>query len=578
MSGTLAIPASDIVNIIPSVLGGGGNALDLSGLILTATPLIPPGTVVTYPSQAAVAAVFGATSQEATLAGNYFLGFAGATATPGAILFAQYNQAAVGAWVRGGSVISAGMTLAQLQALTGTIIVTINGTPYTSSPINLTSATSFTAAAELMSIAIGLVGSTASIFTGSITGTVLTVTAISSGTISLNQEVRGSGVAAGTQIAAFGTGTGGLGTYTVTNLQTVSSGAMTSVNPTITYEPISGAFKIFSPTTGTGSTISYATGTLAAAILLTQATGAVISQGANAASPSAFMAGVTVQTQNWAAFTTTFDPDAGSGNTIKQQFAKWVNSTNNRYVYAGWDTDITPTLSLSAPTSLGAILNAANSGGSALIWSPTQGPTIASFLLGAIAAVDFAARNGRVTFMFRSQQGLTADVTNQTVKQNLVANGYNFYGTWATANQTFTWLAPGQITGAFNWLDSYTDQIWLNNQLQLAMMDLFQNIPRIPYNADGIGLVRGALLDPINAALNFGAITTGVSLSAAQIAEVNSAVGLKIDTALTNQGWYLQIKLPTVQVQAARGTFPCSLFYMDGEACQSLTLGSVLIE
>lgn len=578
MSGTLAIPASDIVNIIPSVLGGGGNALDLSGLILTASDFIPAGTVVTYASQANVASVFGATSQEALMAGNYFLGFSGATATPGAILFAQYNQAAVAAWMRGGSVIAAGMTLAQLQALNGTIIVTINGTTYTSSPINLSSATSFTAAAELMSIGLGLVGATTSLFTGSISGTTLTVTASSSGTIALNQEIRGSGVAAGTQVSAFVSGTGGVGTYTVTNLQTVSVGAMTSVKPTIAYATIAGAFKIFSPTTGTGSTITYATGTLAAALLLTQAAGATISQGANAASPAAFMSAVTVQTQNWAAFTTTFDPDSGSGNLVKQQFAAWVNSTNNRYIYAGWDTDITPTLSLSAPASLGAILQAANSSGSALIWSPTQGPTIAAFLLGAIASVDFAATNGRVTFMFRSQQGIAPDVTNQTIKQNLVANGYNFYGIWATANQTFTWLAPGQITGQFTWLDSYTDQIWLNNQLQLAVMELFRNITRIPYNADGIGLVRGALLDPINAALNFGAITTGVSLSAAQVAEVNSAAGLKIDTSLTNQGWYLQILLPTVQVQAARGTFPCKLFYMDGEALQNLSLGSVLIE
>ena len=471
------------------------------------------------------------------------------------------------------------MTLAQLQAMSGTIIVTINGTPQTSSPINLSSETSFTSAPERMSIGLGLVGSTAASFNGSIAGSTLTVNSISSGSLSLNQEIRGAGIAAGTQIASFGIGaTGGVGTYTVTNLQTVSAEAMTAVNPTVQYNSITGAFQIFSPTTGSGSTIGYATGTLAASLLLQKATGATLSQGAAAASPSAFMTAVTVQTQNWASFTTTFDPDNGSGNAVKQQFAAWVNSTNNRYIYAAWDTDVTPTLSLSAPSSLGAILNTAQSSGTVPIWSPSQGPTIAAFILGAIASVNFAATNGRVTFMFRSQQGIAPDVTNQTVKQNLVANGYNFYGTWGTANELFTWFAPGQITGEFDWLDSYTDQIWFNNQLQLAVMNLFKNIPRIPYNGTGIGLVRGALLDPINQALNFGAITTGVSLSSAQIAEVNSAAGLAIDKSLTNQGWYLSISLPTVQVQAARGTFPCNLYYMDGEALQSLSLGSVLIE
>jgi hypothetical protein len=42
------------------------------------------------------------------------------------------------------------------------------------------------------------------------------------------QTISGSGIASGTQITAFGTGTGGTGTYTVNNSQTVASEAMTA--------------------------------------------------------------------------------------------------------------------------------------------------------------------------------------------------------------------------------------------------------------------------------------------------------------------------------------------------------------
>jgi hypothetical protein len=64
---------------------------------------------------------------------------------------------------------------------------------------------------------------TESIFTGSISGTTLTVTAVTSGAIAVNQPVTGSGVTEGTTITAEGTGTGGTGTYTVSVSQTVSS-------------------------------------------------------------------------------------------------------------------------------------------------------------------------------------------------------------------------------------------------------------------------------------------------------------------------------------------------------------------
>ena len=63
-------------------------------------------------------------------------------------------------------------------------------------------------------------------FTASISGTVLTVSAISAGTLVVGDEISGAGVTAGTYITALGTGTGGVGTYTVSASQTVGSVAM----------------------------------------------------------------------------------------------------------------------------------------------------------------------------------------------------------------------------------------------------------------------------------------------------------------------------------------------------------------
>jgi hypothetical protein len=68
------------------------------------------------------------------------------------------------------------------------------------------------------------------VVTGSISGTTLTVTAVTSGTLALGQTIQGSTVTAQTIITAFGTGTGGAGTYTVNNSQTVTSRTLYGLN------------------------------------------------------------------------------------------------------------------------------------------------------------------------------------------------------------------------------------------------------------------------------------------------------------------------------------------------------------
>jgi hypothetical protein len=75
-----------------------------------------------------------------------------------------------------------------------------------------------------------LSGGANSVVTGSISGTTLTVTAVTAGGLFVGQSITGSGVTAGTTITGLGTGTGGIGTYTVSASQTVSSTTITGLN------------------------------------------------------------------------------------------------------------------------------------------------------------------------------------------------------------------------------------------------------------------------------------------------------------------------------------------------------------
>jgi hypothetical protein len=62
-------------------------------------------------------------------------------------------------------------------------------------------------------------------------GTVMTVSAITSGTIYLGMQITGTGVTTGTRITAFGTGSGGVGTYTVSISQEATSTTITGDLP-----------------------------------------------------------------------------------------------------------------------------------------------------------------------------------------------------------------------------------------------------------------------------------------------------------------------------------------------------------
>jgi hypothetical protein len=68
-------------------------------------------------------------------------------------------------------------------------------------------------------------------FTASTSTTTMTVSAVSTGTLYVGQIITGTGVASGTYITSFGSGSGGTGTYNLSTSQNVSSTSMTGSVP-----------------------------------------------------------------------------------------------------------------------------------------------------------------------------------------------------------------------------------------------------------------------------------------------------------------------------------------------------------
>ena len=496
---TSSIPASELVNSIPSVLGVGGTPQSTNGLFVTNNITIPIGTVQEFPDAAAVEAWFGANSNQAALANVYFGGYIGGSAVPGLLYFTQYNTTAVAGYMRGGSLAS--LTLTQLQLLSGTITVALNGTSTTSAAINLSSATSFSDAATLIQ----------------------------------------AGLQAGTP----------------TNTATV------------TYDALQNAFVITSSTTGAGSSVGYGTDTsLSPSLFFTQATGAVLSPGAAASTPAATMAAAVQANSNWTTFTT----DYNATPTDMLAFAAWANTTTNK-VYIGYDNSTAPTEG-SAPSSFGAQVATYN--GVIALYNPSG--LVAALIAGITASLNFNAKNGRITYAFKGQAGLVPDVTTATAAQNLIANGYNFYGQYATSSQQFQFLQPGSISGNWKWIDSYVDQIYFNSLFTADLLTFLSQIGAVPYNSAGYALVAESLSSAIKQMGDFGAYVTGVSLSGTQIAAINAQVGTNVAPQLTANGYYLQVSDPGPTARANRQSPIVNFYYTDGGSIQQISINSVEVQ
>lgn len=489
-----SIPASQIVNVNPSVLSSGGSPLSMNAVFLSENANLPTGQAVSFATADSVGEYFGFTSAEYQAAAVYFKGFDGSTIKPGTLIFFAYNKAIEGAFLLGASVKS--LSLNELKKINGTLSVIIDGSEKKADSLNLSGAKSFSNAAELIGTALGSV--------------------------------------------------------------------------TVTFDSQLQAFKVASSTTGTTSTIAFATGATADALGLSENAGASISQGSNKTTPTETMQAVIGSTLNWATFTTITEPTLEE----KLEFAKWSNNQNQRFLYVGWGKEAVATQTGNT-TSFGAKLKESEYSGATAVYG---GLDKAAFLCGTVASIDFTEKQGRITLKFKGQSGLTADVTDATIAKNLEDNGYNYYGAWATANDRFLFLSPGQISGEWKWIDAYINQIRLNSQLQLAIITLLTSAKSVPYNDIGIALQRAVCNDPINEALNFGSIQVGVSLSEQQKAIINNYTGVDAASQVEAQGYYLYIGKATAQTRGNRESFPMKLFYTDGGSLHSVNLASINVQ
>jgi len=344
---------------------------------------------------------------------------------------------------------------------------------------------------------------------------------------------------------------------------------------TCRWNSVNSTFTLTSSTTGSTSSITYATtGSFSTSLKFTSETGAVLSQGQDVMTVFESMTALKNTTQNWAAFMTVVSLD----DIDSQKFAEWVNAQNLRFIYVCSDSNSQATIANST-NCFGFTVKQAGYECVELVYVPDETDLAAvAFSMGIKASTNYDSLNGALTQKFKSQSGIIPTVTDAQIARNLTANGYNYYGVWATGNDQFQGYAEGQISGKWKWVDEVTNEIYLNSQFQLYLMDFLFQINKIPYNDPGYALIRNAMLPAINQALLNGTIQRGVTLSESQKAIINQAVGVDVSNDIFNSGFFLLIRDPGSQTRALRQSPDIKFWYTSGGAVHNLTFPSINIQ
>lgn len=150
------IPISQVVDIVPGVVGTGGNPLSLNAVVVSNNiSLTPTSQLLEFPDPDTVGDYYGSNSVEKQIADKYFAGYDSSFKKPGALYFTGYTETgATAAWLRGISL--AGTTLAELKAISGSLAIYIDDTEYQAMSLDLSAATSFTDAASIIATALAV--------------------------------------------------------------------------------------------------------------------------------------------------------------------------------------------------------------------------------------------------------------------------------------------------------------------------------------------------------------------------------------------------------------------------------------
>lgn len=338
------------------------------------------------------------------------------------------------------------------------------------------------------------------------------------------------------------------------------------------YDSTTNTFTLTSSTDGASSTVSFASagddGTdLSAMLCMTQAEGAVLSQGVDAMTEAATLNAICAVTANWAQFTTLWEV---TKQAEAEAYAAWADIDDD-YVYVFWSSDQNMESTL---TQASTIAKAIQDKYNCVFMIYSLDFSTAAFALAYPATIKWDATQGMKVIFGKSASGLSPMVTDEQVATALDDLGVSYVGQFATRNDEFIIANRGELTGSmYGFYDTLIGSIWLRSKLQTSIMNGFATVNRAPYNDIGYTMLKSWCQDPITQAKNAGVIDEGISLSESQKSQILQETGdSEAAGDLQSKGYFLQVLDPGASVRAQRGSPVAALYYAYGGSIQKVEL------
>lgn len=344
----------------------------------------------------------------------------------------------------------------------------------------------------------------------------------------------------------------------------------------VTYSSLSRAFMVTSGTTGEESSVSFLSpiegqeDSFLYLLKLQESDGGLISVGAVLQNAYHDMVRVVGQTQNFVPFTTVYE--ATEEEVL--DLADWSTDQEKSYLYVGWSES--DALKSQTDVSSVAIQMEDNEFESATLIYGSKNH--AAFLVSIPPSINWDRTNAAINTAFKNQDGLVATITDGNEADILLSKNVNYYGRFATRNDDFIFLYNGCMFGDYKFIDSFINDIWLRNALQVATMAGLTTTARVPYTNKGYAVIRAWMNDPIQRALRNGVIEPGVELSNIQKAELMQEIGSDVASQIYTDGYYLKIVDPGATVRAKRQSPEMGLWYTYGGSVNKIELPVTSLE
>lgn len=490
------------------------NAKSFAGLALTINSLIPTTSpILQFKSLEDVGDYFGTSSNEYASARKYFASCVTAINFPPYIYFGRLILEDVSPYMRSGTYSNPAAKLVELKAITaGVLTVVVDTVSYTTTAINLSTATSLSEVGIL------------------ITEAVIAAHAVL-GTKTFDIGYNSNGYMVAIQGEVGDTATIGYFSSTTTNLATI--------------------------------------------LQFTAATNAILSQGADAMSITENLELLNGDFTDQFSIYFVDDLGAALTDVENLELAQWVSDQGDKFWSIVWSNEVALE-SLTDTTSIWYLVNQAGINNCSIfdevLYNNSDRASAAS---GIFASVDLTQPNSAITLAWKQQDGLLPSVTNTRIADILDQKGINYYGKVASTGSSLTqnFFYPGAISGKWTFVDNLVAAVWIAYQCQFQTEDLFLSVGQVSIDPDGQGQVRSGLNVALEGSKANGIVVTGLTFDNATSIEIKTTFGID-SIELTNNGYAILNTLPAAGLRKLRVSSPWYVLYTKGSAYQFLPINT----